>query len=109
MEMVDPFGWHVLDEGTLRQVHSKLSDFERSTWNDIFVKGRHHHHSVPVARFCAEARRRLQALRLDDLDELHRLRLMGKQRVWGIFAEGIFTLLWWDPEHLVCPWQPPNT
>jgi len=40
-----------------------------------------------------------------DVDEMLSLRLSGTERVWGILADGICTLVWWDPEHRLCPAQ----
>lgn len=30
-------------------------------------------------------------------------RITAKERVWGLLVEDVFYLLWWDPEHEVCP------
>jgi hypothetical protein len=56
-----------------------------------------------VDKLVPEARRRLIQLKLEDIDELLSLRLSGKQRVWGILSEGVAALLWWDPDHRICP------
>jgi len=29
----------------------------------------------------------------------------GRRRVWGIRREHVLCLLWWDPNHQVCPSQ----
>lgn len=50
-----------------------------------------------------EATRRLQALRLDDFDELFRFRLGNLPRLWGILDGDIFYPVWWDPDHEVYP------
>jgi hypothetical protein len=50
-----------------------------------------------------DARKRLEQLRLDDTDELFSLRLNGQERLWGIRSNDIFSLLWWDPKHEICP------
>lgn len=101
--MCDPFGWHIVDESTLDGIRTKLGFFESMTINQIFVEGRHINHSVQRDKLCPEAQKRLKELRLDDIDELHSLHLTGKQRVWGILSENVIALLWWDPEHKICP------
>ena len=101
MEMVDPFGWHDLDEPTLAYIRRKLGEFENRTWGEILNS--HHNHNVEIAILCKEARNRLEAIRQSDIDELLSLRLSGPERVWGILSEGVCTLLWWDPNHQVCP------
>lgn len=51
----------------------------------------------------SEAQTRLEELKLDDEEELFRFRLDGTARVWGIREGRVFKILWWDPEHEICP------
>ena len=103
LELCDPFGWHGLDEVGLRYIREKLSHYESMTMNEIFVTGKKYNHPVPVKDLCPEARNRLWKLNLEDLEQIHRLRLSGAERVWGIRQLNVLSLLWWDPDHLVCP------
>ncbi|MBE3069939.1 MAG: hypothetical protein IMZ55_05305 [Acidobacteria bacterium] len=50
-----------------------------------------------------EAQRRLVEIKVDDRDELLRLRFGGTQRLWGVRAGRFFLALWWDPQHTICP------
>jgi hypothetical protein len=90
-----------------------LAQMERLTWREIRqqkvpsagnrMRRRFHGHSVeslPTA-----ARKRLEELELDDVDEVFRFRLSNKERLWGIFVpqSHVFCLLWWDPNHQVYP------
>ena len=52
---------------------------------------------------------RLRELQQDDSDGLYELRFGGKERVWGIRRDDRFCILWWDPEHMVCPSTLKNT
>lgn len=106
MELVDPFGWHKVDGPKIKYVREKLGHFESMTWNEILVAGRKRNHSVPVEKLCPTAQKRLRDLGQSDLDEVVSLRLSGPERVWGILREGALTILWWDPEHQVCPSLP---
>ena len=101
--MVDPFGWHEIDAGKIRDIRQKLAHFESMTWNDILVKGKKRNHSVAVTALCSDARHRLIAMNLDSLEELVSLHLSGKERVWGFREGAVLQVLWWDPEHQVCP------
>jgi len=103
LEMREPFGWHEVDEATLHEIREKLRWFESMTINQIFVVSRKLNHPVALDKLCTEARKRLAELRLDDLDELHTLHLSGVKRVWGILSGNVLSLLWWDPNHQVCP------
>jgi hypothetical protein len=102
LEMCDPFGWHELDKAKLEEILTKLSQFESMTISEIFIRGKYQHHSIPVSKLEPPAKKRLETLNLPDVEELHRLRLSNKERVWGILTQNIIQLLWWDPEHLVC-------
>jgi hypothetical protein len=73
---------------------------ERMSFQDIFRGGSH---EIELHKLCKEARDRLQEISLDDLDTLLSFRLTGKNRLWGIREQNVIRVLWWDPEHLVCP------
>jgi len=79
----------------------KIQNFETMTWSEI-ESNKHLNHSVGVDSLCKEARERIFYLKLG-VDELFRFRLTGKQRLWGIRDRERFKILWWDPEHEVCP------
>ncbi|MEL6899611.1 MAG: hypothetical protein AAFP07_01565 [Cyanobacteria bacterium J06606_4] len=103
LEMVDPYGWHETDAVTLKRIREKLGDFESMTWNQILVDGKKRHHSIRIDQIAKPALKRLREIEQDDIDRLVSLSLSGKQRVWGILEEGVLRLLWWDPNHKICP------
>ena len=105
MDLFDPFGWHTVDADRLQYIREKLGQFESRTWAEILIHAKKQNHSISVDDLCKEARDRLDSLFQGniDVDELVSLRLSGKERVWGILSEGVLSLLWWDPEHAVCP------
>lgn len=103
MELVDPFGWHRLDGSTLLEIQKKLGHFETMTWFEILVKAKKQYHSVPVTDLTKAARDRLEEIGLDDVDRLISLRLSGQERVWGVLYDHVLSLIWWDPEHQICP------
>lgn len=71
------------------------------TWSE--VEGATGSHFVSVASFAKPARERLPQIELDDVDELFSLRHGGRQRIWGVREMAILKVVWWDPEHAVCP------
>ena len=104
LQLVDPFGWHALDFGKATYVREKLAHFESMTWSEILVKGKKHNHSINVEDLCPAARERLRNIRQDDVEDLVSLSLSGRERVWGILeGAGVLKVLWWDPDHRVCP------
>lgn len=103
IELVDPFGWHTIDKDKIYEIRRKLADFETRTWNEILLLSQKQNHKVSIDRICKDARARLVERKQQDIDELVSLRLSGAERVWGILREGALELLWWDPDHQVCP------
>lgn len=84
----------------LAEVLHKKGEIERMTWSDIY-RGRSH--EVELHKLCKEAQDRLIAIKMDDLDTLFSLRLTGTNRLWCIKDDNVLRVLWWDPDHLVCP------
>ena len=85
----------------------KLKNYESMTWGSI-AQNQHHNHSVEVSKLDKRARKRLEELGVE-VDELFRFRLNGTQRVWGIRDREVFYILWWDPNHEICPSSKKNT
>jgi hypothetical protein len=102
MQLVDPYGWHTVDGKTLLYIREKLALFETMTWNEILVASKKQNHSIAVADLSPEAQQRLEDLGLG-LDDVVSLRLSGPERVFGYLDNGVLVLLWWDPDHQVCP------
>lgn len=96
-----PWGWSRMDGQRLGEVLERFKAFESMTWQEI--DGPTGGHGVEVSQLCKEAQNRLAEIRQDDADVLFSLRLTGKRRVWGILEEHVYKVLWWDPEHEVCP------
>lgn len=84
----------------------KILNFESMRWSDFHGDTCH---SVEVWKLIPEARKRIEHLNLDDVDELWRFRLTGLQRLWGIREGERFKILWWDPKHEICPSQKKHT
>jgi len=102
MELADPYGWRSVTRETLLYIREKLANFESMTWSEILVNGKKRNHYIKVSEITSEARRRLEAKALA-LDEVVSLRLSGAERVFGYLDNGVLVLLWWDPDHEVCP------
>ena len=96
-----PFGWEATTiRHLLEEIVPKLHHFETMTWSQI--EGANSHF-VAFEDLCKEARDRLGTLDMENIENLFSLRLSGRERVWGHREGETFQVLWWDPEHLVCP------
>jgi hypothetical protein len=73
------------------------------TWGEILSEARTQNHSIDVYKCSTEAKQRLDYLGLQDQESLLSLRVNSKARVIGIRNRATFHILWWDPEHQVCP------
>jgi hypothetical protein len=100
MDMDGPWGWSKFDPLLLQNLLHKIFDSQKLTWQILRENGSH---LVQVGDLCSKAQKRLFDLSKDDCDELFSLRVTGKQRIWGIKDGSILWLLWWDPNHEVCP------
>ena len=90
-------------------IWEKMRNFEKKEWREILGTDHYQNHKVRVSRIINEAQKRLEELGHDDQEELVSLRLTGKQRLWAIQLEGKAFLLWWDPNHEICPSQLSHT
>lgn len=103
MNEPDQCGWHLLDGVKASDVHSKLLNFERLTWKEILVRDRHWNHRITIDKLVPSAKKALAKTPFKDVDQVVSLRLTGKERVFGVMENEVFNVLWWDPDHKVCP------
>jgi hypothetical protein len=103
LETTGPFGWHWLEPTQIEFLRARLASFEALSWKEILVRDKDHNHFIELSRLSKPARDRLQELQLDDIDALLSLRIRSRERVFGTLNQGIFYVLWWDPDHAVCP------
>ena len=100
----DPCKWH--DDGykpvPFNDIAKHLQAYEQRTWRNIRDDHRRDHPINPDI-ICAIARTRLASLHVDDMDELWRFRFGAKMRIWGARYGREFRVLWWDPQHKICP------
>lgn len=86
----------------------KLKEFEGMTWASIMSAsgGRNrgtNNHFDNVSDLIAEAQNRWIDLHLEDYDRVFSLRLTGAYRLFGILEDGVFRIVWFDPNHEIYP------
>lgn len=96
--------WHDerYSEETFREVAHLLKNYSIRTWGQI-EQDRQRDHAVEISNLGKDAQKRLEELKLDDFGPLWRFRFSGLKRIWGIRIGRFFQVLWWDPQHKVCP------
>lgn len=83
-----------------------LISLERMKWKEIKAasggktKGTNSHY-LELKYLSKEAQNRANAIHLD-VDEVFSLRINGAHRIFGILEEGVFHIIWDDPEHEIC-------
>lgn len=95
-----PFAWSNLSDEIYREVLEKLHSYEGMSHNEIDNSGSH---TISISKLSKEAQDRLTEIKLDDLDEIMSFRMNGKARVICRPSGSLMRVLWWDPEHQVCP------
>lgn len=108
VQLKDSFGWEAISREKFLNVLTRLKDIEKMTWGEI-QKDPKSFHSVRIADLETKARHELNRLKLDDQESLFSIRISGRERVWAIKNGPILRVLWWDPEHQVCPSQLKHT
>lgn len=90
---------------TWEKITEFLGNAESQTWGELTKGGRHTTaKGIELDNFPQETQRRLKEFFRGDVpDMLWELHLGGKPRIWGTRQGALFEILWWDPNHEVCP------
>ncbi|MBE6363385.1 MAG: hypothetical protein E7054_06990 [Lentisphaerae bacterium] len=96
------FGWSSMEE-QMFYIISKLHDIEVQKWSDIFKNSKQHHH-INVTDLIPEVQRLLQKKR-EDIEQVFSIHISARERLFGIIESGvgIVDIIWWDPQHKICP------
>jgi hypothetical protein len=106
IQLIAPYGFRELDVEGISRVKERLGALERNSWKDIFIRDKHYNHQIEVDELkCAIAKKWMED-NLPDQHSLWTIRVTGKERIWGILAEGAYQIVFWDPEHLI--WEVPK-
>lgn len=93
-----------MDAPTLVWLMGRLAQIETMTVREVFNNseglGKHYDVADLPNR---EAVDRLEALRLSDMTRISRLRLGGRQRLYGFLEDHVFHVVWWDPDYVIWP------
>jgi len=100
MDTSGPFAFSRLSPSTWGSILKKMKEWESMTWGEILGD---RNHDIAVESLSAKAQERLREIQMDDIDDVCSLHLDGRTRLIGIRNAQVFKLLWWDPEHQVCP------
>ena len=80
------------------KVFPKLIDWEKMTWQDIFLAAKKQNHHIPTEQLNKRAMDRLKELQLFPEDLLS-LRLGGTLRLYGFLSGPVYVILWYDDNH----------
>ena len=99
MDFGGPFGWSKCTAEQASKVFKFFADIETMRWSELPTEK---HHEIPIGALSKEAKKRLLHIN-QDTDEVFSLRVASRERMIDIRDRDVFSILWWDPEHLVCP------
>ena len=94
------WAWSNLDDQKYKKVQEKLHKFEQYSMTQLIGTGSH---VISCDRIISEAKKRLEDIQKDDVDELYSFRISAKERIWCIRDGHIMNILWWDPKHEIYP------
>lgn len=107
MDHDGPWSWANVSPEHIQRVAAACKGFESLKVGEFM--GLPGNKPIPFENLSSEAQKRLQDINLDHFDELWELRLGGKLRTWGLLHVNVFYIVWWDPEHEVCPSEKKHT
>ncbi|MCY3956656.1 MAG: hypothetical protein OXF47_11770 [Nitrospira sp.] len=103
------WGWEgAAKEDWWEKIFTKLKSIDSMTWAELAraTGGRNNgnnHHFVQVKDLAKQAKDRLKEKNQEDVTQLFSLRLNARTRIYGIRDGRALKLLWYDPNHTVCP------
>ena len=95
------FSWAGLSTDDVRLVAQRCKSWETLRAGEFI--GQTGTKPIPFVNMSPVAQKRAAEIELDVFDGLWELRLGGKQRIWGLLDGHVFYIVWWDPDHQVCP------
>ena len=99
--------WSLKLSNIYEEIIPKLISFEQRKWSDI-ISDKKRNHWIDCADFSKEAQKRLEERKIY-YDELFSLRLTGTLRLFGYIENGIYYIIWYDPDHEICESQKKHT
>ena len=96
-----PFSCGDLSHLAFKALWERLRAFERMNIAQLRDAGSLH--SPRTVELAKAAKRRLQQIKLDDVDVLYSFHITGACRLWCMKHENLMSILWWDEHHEVYP------
>lgn len=102
-EYVGAWSWPDVNSSEAGELLRFLCEISRYTWAELVrLHGGSYHHEQDIEEVCEQAQNRIVELGHDaQFEKLFRLRVGHRKRLWGFATEGVFYVLWWDPDHKV--------
>jgi hypothetical protein len=94
-----PYAWTLMADHIPVRLLRFLAEKDKLTWAQSQAK------TIPVEHICPDAQKRLRDIGREEEEQLYSFELTGRERLWGVRSQGssVYQVLWWDPEHKVCP------
>ena len=93
----------------INEIISKLEDYETQIWSQVKnasggkTRGSNNH-SMSASELPKELKKEyIKSKYMEKFDKVFSLRLTGKKRLIGYVNQGVFYVLWYDPNHQIFP------
>lgn len=107
MDYGGPWGFDGLSSAHVKLIAESCRSWETLTVGEF--RGLPSHVEIAKEALINDAQERMIEIGLEEYDGLWHLRLGNKPRLWGLLDGHVFYVVWWDPEHEVCPSAKKNT
>lgn len=96
------------DDFNHKEVMEKMLEYSTMTWADIrkqtHDRGKSKHHFLDAENLSPETKERINKMKLEQYsDMIFSFALQNKLRIVGIREREHFHVLWYDPNHEICP------
>jgi len=100
VQLSGDFGFHNCDHETLfKTIINRLKQFETMNWSEVIKT---HSHEIDFNDVIPSIQIEIRTLFDDELN-LFSMRMAGRPRVWGVRKGAICYILFYDPDHEICP------
>jgi hypothetical protein len=97
-----PYAWAGMSATDTKLIADTCKSWESMSANEVFAAGGNK--PIPLENLCPDAQTRLKQIDLEEYNgQWWELRVSGERRIWGVRQRHVFYVVWWDPNHRVCP------
>ena len=98
MDMTGEWSLNLAEEKEREKVFSRLSNFEKMTWREIFKDCNNENHMIDPSDLTKKAQDRMNELKRYE-DRIVSLRIEAQKRIYGFMYGSVCEIIWYDNKH----------